>query len=681
MAESALEPPGGPAAPGASGPNEGRSLDERSSGIDTRTQIGERDSIRIILRSAAYIRFFFWRYLGKFVLKLAAYVIQLAILPWPAKMLVDNVILGRPVAEATNYPPYWQPVLDAMTGMSSLEVLFWLAMMGLAGVLLLGSYITGYRDEVEAGLAQGHDYATQTENKIHGGHSTFGGLWGYVEFKLNTRLSQALNHTLRAQLFSRIGALSMTQLEDQRIGDSVYRVMYDAPQVQEIFYEITHTPIMSTFLYLWALVTVLATYPAVPEIFWITLAMFPTYAILSSLFSRIVRRRGQAARAAGAITTSTIEEGMDNVLAVQSLGGNEEKGRFDKDSSESFKRFRGVALMWMIIPQVGDTINAIAQTAFFVFLIGLIIDGVMTPGDFGAMFVFWGFLRGPAMALGVFWIRFQDNVAGMRRVFAMMDLPAESDLGATRLPTIREGISMRGAGLVYPDGRRALADVDLDARVGEIVAFVGPTGAGKTSLAYLIPRYRTASEGVVRVDGHNVDDLTLESLRSQVTYVFQETQLFSDSIRDNIRYGNPDAAQEDVERVARTAGIHDFIVSMPEGYDTKLGSVAASKLSVGQKQRISIARGLLRQSRVLILDEPTSALDPETEQYLVQSLHEAAKDRLVIIIAHRLSTIAHADKIVFLEDGRVMEQGSHSELMADPNSHYRRFVDLQTSAA
>ena len=680
MAESTLanEPRGfGPRRRGT------RSLDERTSGIDTQTQIGERDSLAILLRSAAYIRYFFWRYLGKFSLKLAAYVVQLAVLPWPAKMMVDHGVLGRPVAEATNYPPYWQPVLDAMTGMSPGEVLAWLTVMGLGCVLLIGRFITtGYNDEVEAGLAQGHDYATRTENMIHGGHSTFGGIWGYIEFKLNARLTQALNHTVRSQLFSRIGALSLTQLEDQRIGDSVYRVMYDAPQVQEMFYEITHTPIMSTFLYLWALGTVLVVYPSMPEIFWITLAMFPLYAITSSLFSRIVRRRGQAARAAGALTTSTIEEGMDNVLAVQSLGANaEEKGRFDSDSGQSFSRFRGVALMWMIIPQVGDTINAIAQTAFFVFLIGLIIDGAMSPGDFGAMFVFWGFLRGPAMALGIFWIRFQDNVAGMRRVFAMMDLPAEADVGTKRLQTVTDGITMRGAGLVFPDGRRALEGVDIEAKVGEIVAFVGPTGAGKTSLAYLIPRYRTASEGEVRIDGVNVNDLTLDSLRRQVTYVFQETQLFSDSIGDNIRYGKPEATQEEVERVARTAGIHDFVASLPEGYDTKLGGAAASKLSVGQKQRISIARGLLRESRILVLDEPTSALDPETEQYLVQSLHEAAKDRLVIIIAHRLSTIAQANKIVFLDAGRVLEQGSHAELMARDGGHYRRFVELQASAA
>ena len=679
MAESTYGTPTTAAQPRKTSAGE---LDARTSGLDTNTKISSAEAFSIILRSASYIRFFFWRYLGKFGLKLSAYAIGLGLLPWPTKMLTDHVILAKPIEEAKGYPPYWQPVIDMAQGWSPMELLIFLTVFGVTLVALIGRYITGYNDGVEAGLAQGHDYATQTENTIHGGGSEFGGVWGYIEFKLNSRLSQALNHTLRAQIFSRIGALSMTQLEEQRIGDSIYRVMYDAPQIQEIFYEITHTPIMSTLLYLQAGLTLLATYPTMPQVFWLSMALFLCVVVGTSVFSGIVRRRGQAARAAGSLTTGTIEEGMDNVLAVQGLGAHDtERSRFDGDSKESFRRFRGVALMWMIIPRVWEFITAILQTAFFVYLINLIIDGVMTPGDFAAMFVFWGYLIGPARSLGILWIRFQDNVAGMRRVFAMMDLAAEDDLGAKALAPVQRGVSLRNVGLVYPDGRRALADVSLDANVGQIVAFCGPTGAGKTSLAYLIPRYHVASEGVVMVDDVPVNDVTLNSLREQVTYVFQETQLFSDSILDNIRYGKPDASIEDVERVARTAGIHDFIVSLPDGYNTKLGGAAASKLSVGQKQRISIARGLLRDSRILILDEPTSALDPETEQYLVQSLHEAAKDRLVIIIAHRLSTIAHADKIVFLENGRVMEQGSHDELMADPDGHYRHFVELQTSAA
>ena len=239
---------------------------------------------------------------------------------------------------------------------------------------------------------------------------------------------------------------------------------------------------------------------------------------------------------------------------------------------------------------------------------------------------------------------------------------------------------MKGVGLTYPDGRRALSNIDLEARVGEIVALVGPTGAGKTSLAYLVPAFVQPTEGTVAVDGVDLNEVSVESVRAQVSYVFQETQLFSDSIRDNIRYGNSAATQAEVERAARIAGAHDFIMALPAGYETRLGTVT-SKLSVGQKQRIAIARGLLRRSRILILDEPTSALDPETEAHLIEALHEAAKDRVVIIIAHRLSTIAHADRVYFLQDGEILESGSHAALMAKPDGHYQRYVQMQTSSA
>ena len=656
-------------------------IEARASKIDTHTNINYREAARIIGRSAMYIRFFMWRYIAKFLLKLGSYAIPLALIPWPVKILTDHVILGRPIEEATNYPSYMMPLVNALQGASVLEILFWLGVIGITLVITIGSYTTGYEDSTTAGLAQGQDYASQVENKIHGGYSTAGGLYGYTEFKLDIRLVQSLNHTLRAEIFSRIGSLSMTQLEDQRIGDSVYRVLYDAPQINEIFFEITHSPIMSIVLYIQAMLTVMSAYPDTPELFWITAGIFPLWMVISSLFARLVRRRAQSARAAGAVTTSTIEEGMDNVLAVQSLGGNkQEKARFDKDSGESFKRYRAVTLIWIIVLNMGGFLAKAIEILFIVFVVTKVIDGTMTPGDLAALTVYLGYLRGPAMSLGILWLRLQDNVAGMRRVFAMLDIPAEDDLGSTELPSIGQGVTMQGAGLVYPDGRRALSDVNLEARVGEIVAFVGPTGAGKTSLAYLIPRFHQATEGEVRIDGHNINDVTLESLRSQITYVFQETQLFSDSILDNIRYGKPEADLDEVERVAKIAGIHDFIASLPDGYQTELGTASTSKLSVGQKQRISIARGLLRDSKILVLDEPTSALDPKTEKYLVRALHEAAKDRLVIIIAHRLSTIAQADKIIFLEDGEIIEQGSHRELMARSNSHYRAFVTLQTTS-
>ena len=247
-----------------------------------------------------------------------------------------------------------------------------------------------------------------------------------------------------------------------------------------------------------------------------------------------------------------------------------------------------------------------------------------------------------------------------------MDLPGEKTRGGVELPRIARGVKMKGVGLTYPDGRRALRNIDLEARIGEIVAFVGPTGAGKTSLAYLIPAFVQPTEGTVTIDGVDLKDVSVDSLRDQVSYVFQETQLFSDSILENIRYGNQAATEAEVERAASIAGAHDFIAALPDGYRTNLGTVT-SKLSVGQKQRIAIARGLLRDARILILDEPTSALDPETEAYLVDALHAAAKDKLVVIVAHRLSTIANADRICFLEDGEIREHGTHEELMAVPD--------------
>ena len=657
-------------------------LDARANPFDTQTDVRFREALAIVRRGANTIALFKGRYIAKVILLMGALGTSASLLPWLPKIVVDHVVLAKPIEGTTGYPVYLHWLIEAMIGMPPLTILTWVTVLGVLLVIVVGGYGQGARqDDVDAGLVGGHDIASSTENAMHGGHSFVGGLYGYFEFKMNMRLTQSLNHMLRSHLFSRMSHISMTRLEDQRIGDSVYRVLYDTPAVNTIFYEVFHTPIGSTWTFCVAMFGMISAYPHVPEVVWMTALFFPIWLIVTLPFARMVRRRNQASRAAGTITTSTIEEGMDNMLAVQSLGGDrKEKARFDDDSKQSFARHRVAAFVGIVIGNLGGFVTAVIQTFIFLFITYNVIFGELTPGDYATIFFYYNWMRGPAFSMAALWIKVQGNVAGMRRVFALLDLPLEDDLGRTTMPPVRDGVAMRGVGLVYPDGRRALDNVTLDAKVGEIVAFVGPTGAGKTSLAYLIPRFHVASEGEILIDGIPVNDLTLDSLRSQVTYVFQETQLLSDSIADNIRYGNPGASDAEVERVARIAGVHDFIASLPDGYDTKLGTTSA-KLSVGQKQRVAIARGLLRNARILILDEPTSALDPETEEYLVRSLHEAAKDRLVIIIAHRLSTIANADKIVFMEDGRVMEQGSHPELMAREDGHYRKFVDLQTASA
>ncbi len=655
-------------------------INQRASLIDTETTMTTWQSLVIVGRTMQILRYFWGRFTIKFVVMGGALLFPVTILPWPIKMIVDHVVLDAPIADAKNYPFFIDPLINYMIAqqMTAWDILVFLTICFVFMVVLVGAFAPEANDTTEAGMFEGFDEATRQENRVHGGHSFAGGFYGYFEFLMNMRLTQSVVHTMRSNLFEKIKALPVTTLEDQRIGDAVYRVMYDVPSVNYIFYEVINRPLMSTIVFVLAAGTMFSAYPEQPAIIWMTLALIPLYLASTVFFSGAMRRRGQMTRASGTITTSTIEEGMDNVLAVQSLGGNEkERARFDEDSKESFKRHRAVIILYIAMGQLRHfSFLAIQMTVFF-FISSLVIEGDLTVGDYGSLWFYFYWMRGPVDSVSWLWINLQEHAAGMRRVYALMDLPKEEDMGTRELPPITQGVTFENVGLTFPDGRRALTDVSLTADVGQIVAFVGPTGAGKTSLAYMIPRFRVATDGSVSIDGINVNDVTMTSLRQQVTYVFQETQLFSDSIIDNIRFGQPDASEEEVERVARIAGIHDFIHELPEGYGTLLGTTM-SKLSVGQKQRIAIARGLLRESRILILDEPTSALDPETEQYLVQSLHEAARNRLVIIIAHRLSTIAHADKIVFLEEGQFREAGSHEELMAIDDGYYRRFVDLQT---
>jgi|TARA_Y100000310_G_scaffold337382_2_gene424328 ABC-type multidrug transport system fused ATPase/permease subunit len=652
-------------------------LDRAAHPLDLHTDTDFRETLRIVGRGISYIKYFKVR----FLLRAAIFWLTLMsplILPWPIKIVIDNVILGLPIGEGTVYPPYFVPFVEFLDGRTAVEMMAWVAALAASWVVLFGAFGTGHAQAyAEGNLAEGHDTATQTENEANEAFSKVSGLIGLIEFRLVIRLTQALNHLIRVQLFQRINSLSMKELNDQRIGDSVYRIMYDTPALTNVFYQAVLSPISAVWTFCVTLAVMSYSYGDAPELVWLVFLMLPLQTAAMIPFSRPMRRRSQASRAAGSVTTGNIEEGMSNVLAVQSLGGNtRERQRFDSHSGESFRRFRGQVLVRVLMGVASRAAGGLLGLLAFYLISSRVIEGMLTPGDYGVLLFYYAWLAGSLTALPYAWFRIQESIPGIRRVFFVLDLPNEITRGGTDLPAIQEGIEFRNVGYTYTDGRKALNRIDLTARVGEIVALVGPTGAGKTTLAYLIPGYYEPTDGKLLVDGVELGEISLASLRQQVSYVFQETQLFSDSILDNIRYGNRDATLADVERVARIAGAHDFITSLPNGYDTGLGTVT-SKLSVGQKQRIAIARGLLKDASILILDEPTSALDPETEAYLVDALREAAKEKLVIIIAHRLSTVTHADKIIFLQEGEILQQGSHEELMADAESAYREYVMLQ----
>jgi ABC-type multidrug transport system fused ATPase/permease subunit len=528
-------------------------------------------------------------------------------------------------------------------------------------------------------LTAGRDDATTSELKLSAGGSKSGGLFGMLETALHIRLTQRIANALRTTLFAKMTRLPMTTLDDHRTGDAVYRVMYDSPEVPEICLTLTLTPLVT--LVAAALSVYIAQYSfgaVAPELVWAAAALVPFILFVTFPLSNLARRLGQASRASGAATTNAMEENLDNISAVQSLGGTEkESAKFEAKSAESYKRYLFVVLLGTLLSQIGTISLAVGGIFVAIFVFENIVAGTMTPGDWLAIFGIFSTLSFSASTLGALWIGLQNNVAAVRRVFFFIDYGTEDRSGGSTVAPLQQEIAIEDVDVVYPDGRTALTGINLTLHKRELVAIVGPTGAGKTTLAYLLPRFLQPAAGRVLYDGIDLADVDVDSLRDQVSYVFQEHTLLSKSIRDNFLLVEPTASDADIERACVATGAMEFIEALPDGFDTVLGR-SGDTLSVVHQQRLSIARGLGRDTPVLVLDEPTAALDPKTENALVESLMSAAQDRLVIVIAHRLSTIRRADRIVFLEEGQLREVGDHETLMSNPQGAYRRFVELQS---
>ncbi len=391
---------------------------------------------------------------------------------------------------------------------------------------------------------------------------------------------------------------------------------------------------------------------------------------IEPMFKRIQEQMG--------VLSTVMQESLTGIRVVKAFAREpHELDKFDRENNEWFARREGVIRKW------GNNwpfmTFLIAMSIFLLLLFGgpAALDGRISVGALFAMISYVLMLNTPVQRLGFLVNLAATAGASTARVLEIIDQPGEviERPDALELGRARGEVKFEHVSFGYRDGLNILADIDFHARSGERVALIGPTGSGKSTITNLIPRFYDVSSGRVLVDGHDVRDLQLKSLRRQIGMVMQEPFLFSQTVAENIAYGRPEATREEVEAAARVAHAHDFILELEEGYETRVGERGVT-LSGGQKQRIAIARALLADPRILILDDSTSSVDTETEHIIQEALAELMKGRTTFIIAQRLLTLKNADSILVLNEGRIVERGDHRSLLA-AGGLYRQIYDLQ----
>ena len=398
----------------------------------------------------------------------------------------------------------------------------------------------------------------------------------------------------------------------------------------------------------------------------ITLITVPLVGQAMNIFGKKLKKSGIVIQERLADINSLLQESISAVRVVKSfVRERHEIARFHRQNELNFQaEMKNVQLTSLLTPTV-EFLAAITVT--FILWIGgyEVVQGDLTAGALVAFLTYAVNLANPVKRISRIYGTVQRAMAAADRVFDVIDMEEtiHDKEGAVPLPEIEGRVAVKDVSFSYEEGAPALSHVSLEASPGQLIAFVGPSGAGKSTIANLIPRFYEVNEGVIEIDGHDVRDVTLDSLREQIGIVPQETMLFSSSVRENIRYGRLDATDEEIEEAARAANAEEFILQLPEGYETKIGERGLN-LSGGQRQRIAIARAILKNPRILILDEATSALDTESEKIVQAALDKLMVGRTSFAIAHRLSTIFNADCIYVIDGGHIVEQGTHAELLA-----------------
>lgn len=490
------------------------------------------------------------------------------------------------------------------------------------------------------------------------------GLFYYGQNYLMSYVGQHVVIDIRADVFNKLQRLPLGFYDKNKTGTIMSYVTNDVSALQGAMIDSTIELVTEGFILLGSIC-------AMVYLDWrltlFTFCTFPAVLWFMDFFGKKIRRAGGQIQEATADITSVLQEAVASARVVKSFVREAyEIRRFDKENTANFRaNMRNAKYMATLTPTI-EFVAALGVTLILWYGGHNVIDGETTPGALIAFLVYAVNISNPIKRITRTTGNIQKALAAADRVFNVLDLPetVKDNPGATALPEVNGAVEFDNVSFGYNEGEEILHGLSFKVEPGQAIGIVGPSGAGKTTIASLLPRFYNCNDGCIRIDGVDISTVTLDSLREQVGIVPQETMLFNGSVYENILYGNLSATKEQVIEAAKAANAHEFIMKLPNGYDTMLGD-RGMNLSGGQRQRISIARAILKNPRILILDEATSALDTESERLVQEALDRLMLGRTAFVIAHRLSTIKNADRILVMENGLLIEDGDHESLLAD----------------